>query len=292
MDGTLRCIVSVEDHVVPGAPLPITFTLTNVSSKTQQITEGTPSFTYTIDSADGSTFDTAPDPGSLSGIKYNDPFPLAPGASWSPHDFLRLRVQSPGPLTITPRCMETPLPPIRVDVQAEGVAPSAEAAVASAVGAASGLFDGCLPAPNEAPVIGEISPPKGSGVAPMPARCSARVEPYDGFDVVTFMIVAPPNAGDVPLPDGIPTEQNVGFPSDPTFLAVIWRFVVTQDRAMSVYTFGDSRTQPTNAMAPLWLVSADGWNGPGGAICGSEGGGGGGGPHGPIVEFVNVCPGF
>jgi hypothetical protein len=290
MDGTLRCMVSVEDHVVPGAPLPITFSLTNVSSETQQVMEGTPSFTYTIESADGLTFDTAPDPGSLSGVKYNGPFPLAPGASWSPHDFLRLRVQSPGPLTITPRCMETTLAPIRVDVRAEGAAPSAEAAVASAVGSASGLFDGCLPAPNEAPVVGAIRPPKGSLVAPMPARCSARVQTYDGFDIVTFLIVAPPSAGDVQIPDGIPTEQNVQLPTGPTLDLIVWRFVVTADRTVSVYSFHRSKTQSSDATAPEWEVTAAGWNGPGGGICGSEGVGRG--IDAPLVDFVNVCPGF
>jgi hypothetical protein len=289
MDGTLRCTVSVEDHVVPGAPLPITFILTNVSSETQQVMEGTPSFTYMIESADGSTFDTSPDTGWLSG-KYNDPFPLAPGASWSAHDLLRLRIQSPGPLTITPRCMQTPLAPIRVDVQAEGAAPSAEAAVASAVGSASGLFDGCLPAPNEEAVVGEIRPPKGSGVSPMPARCSARVQAYDGFDVVSFLIVAPPTAGDVQIPDGIPTEQNVQLPTAPTVDLIVWRFVVTADRTVSVYAFHRSKTQPSDATAPMWEVTAAGWNGPGGGICGSEGVGRG--IDGPLVDFVNVCPGF
>jgi hypothetical protein len=290
MDGTLRCTASVDDHVIPGVPLPIRFTLTNVSSETQQVMEGTPSFTYTVESADGSTFDTSPDPGSRFGIKYNDPFPLAPGASWSPHDFLRLRVQSPGPLTITPRCMETPLAPIRVDLRAEGAAPSAESAVASAVGSASGLFDGCLPAPNAAPVVGEIRPPKGSGVLPMPARCSARVQAYDGFDVVSFLIVAPPTAGDVQIPDGIPTEQNVQLPTEPTVDLIVWRFVVTADRTVSVYSFNRSKTQPSDATAPLWEVTGAGWNGPGGGICGSEGVGRG--MDGPLVDFVNVCPGF
>jgi hypothetical protein len=288
MDGTLRCAVSVKDPVVPGAPLPITFTLTNVSSEAQQVMEGTPSFTYMIESSDGSSFDTYPR--SLFGTKYNDSFPLKAGASWSPHDFLRLRVQFPGPLVITPRCMETVLDPIQVDVQSDGVAPAEDAAVASAVGSTSGLFDDCIPAPDQTPIVGTIHPPKGSNVPPMPARCSARIQTYDGFDVVQLAIVSPPAAGAVQIPDGIPTEENLQLPADPTVDVIVWRFVVTPDRTVSVYAFHRSKTEAGDATAPEWEVTASGWNGPGGGICGSEGVGRG--IDGPLVDFVNACPGF
>ena len=285
--GTLLCTVTSDGLVSPGQSLPLTFSVENVSDVAQDVSRQSGTFTYAIEGSDGSRYDTT-EARALGG-PFVEPEHLQPGREWS-SPANGIPIQFPGPLTITPSCLDTTLAPITVRVAGSGNAPSAQGSVQRAAAAASGLFDRCMPPPDGTPVIGVVSPPSGS--PRMESRCSATFEAYPGFSVVTFLVVAPATAGEVHVNARIPQAGDIELPADPTndatAEAILWRFVVTQDSAVSVYGVSVDRTHTRDVIAQDWYVSSTGWEGPGGSRCGGSLYSGGG-FEGVDVEFANVC---
>jgi hypothetical protein len=146
--------------------------------------------------------------------------------------------------------------------------------------------------PNE-PVVGTIEPPPGTDLSGFAAACSADVATYDGFSVVTFKVMTPP---DVPIPDlgqGLDVFSSwPNFPRGSNRELIVWRFVVPSDGgALPVGSSTKTSSHAAGDATEAWYeVTRSGWSDQGASRCGSQGGGGGSW-NGATVVFLSACGG-
>jgi hypothetical protein len=119
------------------------------------------------------------------------------------------------------------LPPIPLRVEVPGAAPSPTDAVLRAALSTDALFAHCVPSPDGSATEGTVRALVPSHPSPPPssARCWAKVEPSDGFDVVTLYLATPAES----FPKAIDAELNfpIHLHGIPFASAIRWMFVVT-----------------------------------------------------------------
>ncbi len=280
----IRCTAAVPSVVQPGEQLGIALSLQNVTDTTLKASLFGPSFPLRVVAGDGSTWDTADLLNDMSG-GFTLPTPLAPGESKTVQ-LEPLAVQFPGPLTIAPTCAGERMPDLHVDVANPGVTPTSDVAVARAIEATSGLFDGC--APNAAgSTVGTVSPPADASFS-LGVRCAAVVRTAPGFAIVTLVMSTPSTAASPPVPNGLLLQPDLAT-MDGNAETVAWRFVVTPADVLAVASATHVKTVPVDAMDISYEVSSKGWSPGGLSRCGEEGFYGGGDGTGVTVEFVDEC---
>ena len=284
----VRCTASAPAAVQPGALFNVSYTLENTSNESVKVSGFPPSYPLVVQAADGSSWNTAD--------LMNHSWPYMPGESLSAggsrvveaKDLTRLYVQFPGPLSVTPTCEGQQLDPLRVEVSAAGgAAPSPDSAMSRAANATSGLFGQCMPQADR-PTIGTIGPPPSSDLSAFVAWCSADVQTWDGFSVVTFVIVAP--AGEGPstvVPSGLAAFTHLPTPpGGSNGEVVVWRFVVpSEGKAMPVGSGVTVASTPSQGYERWFDVSSADWRDGGTSLCGGTGGGGGSGASATVVFF-------
>lgn len=281
LDGRVRCTAAVSRSVEAGSSLGLTFTVRNVSDRTVEVPS---EYWFVVRAADGTTYDTRVPLRNEIGPAIL-PTPIPPGATKTVPAGRYLAVRWRGPLRITPGCVQTALPALRVGVESPGPPPDDATALADVVAAAGHLLDRCRPEEAGVAVQGQIYPPTGDA-PPMSATCSISLQPEGQFLVAQAVIVSPPDVRHVQISQPY-EELSVNHP--PTFEAVAWEFVVTREGATSVAAAEADATRAADHMAPDWSWTGSEWQGPGGSRCGGSGGSWGGW-GGPTVEFVSVCP--
>jgi len=281
----VRCTASVPSVVQPGQPLGLAITLENVSDTPRQDVpfSGT-SFPYRVTDGAGVTWNTEDFMGhSWPGTIEQKPF--APGDS-KQADLEPLAVQFPGPLTAKPTCLGQQMPPLHVDVADPGATPTPQQAVARAVAASSGLFDGCAPGTTGS-VVGTVSPP-GDLTHSMDVRCEALVSNEQGFTVVT-LVMGTPSSDPLPtVPAGLLSRIDVGHGAA-NWEALAWRFVVTPTGAFPVASAMEAISAGTDVMYPEYEISQNGWHGGGGTRCGGDESSSGGDGTTAMIAFLDVC---
>ena len=126
----------------------------------------------------------------------------------------------------------------------------------------------------------------------MDARCSASVQGWDGFSVVTFEIAAPAGAAtSAPPPDGM---LGTGFMEDYLRPGIngqvaVWRFVVTNNTVSPVASVMTASTSPGQAHATAFDVSTSGWSKPASQACGGASGSVGGTGESLSILFTAAC---
>lgn len=226
-DGTLRCTVRLpSDLVVPGEKTGATFVVENVSERRVQIPTGTNGYTGWLVFSSG-TDELQDSQKAHSGIEGPAPFdqPLGPGEEMT-IGVLDIPVLWPGPLTVTPHCVDAILPTLGLDVVNGGDAPDPDDAVDVAVSAIGDRLSSCTPTENGEWVLGTVPTPQG----PAEARCGAVVIENPGFDVVVVADVSPPDAPEVDLrelPSRIEAVPIMDFPSGTSVRLSWWVVVVT-----------------------------------------------------------------
>jgi hypothetical protein len=284
----VRCTASASAVAQPGALLDVSYTLENTSDKPVKVTGFPPSYPMVVHAADGSAWDTA------DLMSHSWPYPrgesLPPGATRSidAKDLTPLYVQFPGPFSVTPTCEGQQLDPLQIELGASAITPSPSNAISRAAGPTSGLFDRCVPEADQ-PAIGLIGPPPGSDLSPFEARCSADVETWNGFSVVTFIIVAPIDVGPITVPPGLITPWELPSPvAHSNGEVVVWRFVVPgEGAAISVGSAARVESARSSGYERLFDVSSSGWHGDGASRCG--GSGFDGGSASATVVFLDEC---
>lgn len=283
LDGRVRCTATVSRSVQAGDELGLAFAVQNISNRPVKVPV-VRGLWFVLSAADGTTYDTrVPLREEIGPMILPTTIPPGTTKTVAGPD---LRIRWRGPLRVTPGCVETALPALRVDVTSPGPPPDDSRAVADVVAAAGHLLDRCRPEQAGVAVRGQIYPPNGDA-PPMSATCSVSLESEGPFLVAQALVTSPPDLGHVDV--GQPYEH-VTVRHDPTYEAFAWEFVVTKDGATSVAAAETDSTKPADHMAPDWS-----WTGAGAEVrAGSSRCGGSGiswgGLAGPTVEFVSVCP--
>lgn len=277
------CTASMPAEVAPGAPLGLTMSLENITDTTVKVSLFQPAFPVRVIAGDGMTWDTADLmahswPGVL-------PTPLASGLS-KMVELQPLRVQFPGPLTVTPSCAGEPMPALHADVAKPGPTPADGDAVSRAVSATSGLFDGCSPTPIGS-AVGLVSPPDDSAPS-LQVRCAAEVRTFPGFVVVTLVMSTPSTAASPTVPDGLLLSPNLASQSV-NAQTLAWRFVVTATTVHPVASATHDVTKPAGAMDTVYEVLSTGWRPGGTSRCGSEDFSAGGDGRSVFIVFYEAC---
>ena len=215
----------------------VKFTLRNRSKHSLTIRLWFGSSGFTVNAADGTTYDT----GALyAGLHIPPPFPriLRAGST------LRLggpsvSVRWTGPLQITPYCLGKSMRALRVGVEVPWPRPVESDAIGEVAAAAGHLLDNCLPQTPGVAVDGQIDPP-GDNALPMDARCSVSLNWDGNFLQAQVLVLIPPDLPDVQIYDPYellwPLGQFTGLAASPPYEAIAWEFVVTRDRAIPVAT--------------------------------------------------------
>lgn len=277
------CTASMPAEVAPGAPLGLTMSLENITDTTVKVSLFQPAFPVRVIAGDGMTWDTADLmahswPGVL-------PTPLASGLS-KMVELQPLRIQFPGPLTVTPSCAGEPMPALHADVAKPGPTPADGDAVSRAVSATSGLFDGCSPTPIGS-AVGLVSPPDDSAPS-LQVRCAAEVRTFPGFVVVTLVMSTPSTAASPTVPDGLLLSPNLASQSV-NAQTLAWRFVVTATTVHPVASATHDVTKPAGAMDTVYEVLSTGWRPGGTSRCGSEDFSAGGDGRSVFIVFYEAC---
>jgi hypothetical protein len=242
----LACTFRVLSSVVqPGEPVRWQIVLDNRGNQTIHHGNYDGYFAFKItDSSGPVVYDAAPIFANLQGL-FDMGSDLPAGKTRTISGFpvslrwpgrLDISTTCPGAELVAPnrRALSFPaLHSLPVLLAVPGPAPSAADALDRALAETGGLFDACRPALDGGEVIGRIDPPDGHpGVPPLRARCSADIEPEPGFDVVTLLIVTPPDAPHVPIPEYFSIGFNLHAGS--VWEVTRWRFVVTSDAVREV----------------------------------------------------------
>jgi len=290
LDGRVRCTATVKEQVGVGHALNVTFTLRNVSRHAVTVRLWVFSSMFTLNAADGTTYDTAAPYEAFPGIPPPFPKKLRRGATLH-LAAQRVRVRWRGPLRITPMCLGRPLPVLRVRVTEPWPGPAESAAVGEVVAAAGHLLDHCRPQTPGVPVQGQIYPPSGAA-PPMDAQCSVSLS-WDGdFIQAQVLVLVPPDLQGVevfqPYETLWPISEFLPLAASPPYEAIAWEFVVTGYRAIPVAASTLDATTDSTKTVPSWQ-----WNGKsfakdqGGFSCGGTLFAGGG--TGPELDFVTAC---
>jgi len=244
-----------------------------------------------LKAADGTTYNTGALFEAFPGIPPPIPRKLRSGATMhlGPVD---VPVRWRGPLQITPDCLGTALPVLRVGVAAPWPRPNESAVAGEVVTAAGHLLDHCSPQTPGVPVYGQIDPPSGDA-PPMSAACSLSVSSEGTFLVAQVLVLIPPGLPGVqvfqPYETLWPIDRAVALPAKPPYEAIAWEFVVTRDRAIPVAASTLAATDSTGQTAPFFFFNGAGWQLDGEGSCGGTGFAWGG--TGPYIEFISACSG-
>lgn len=284
LGGRVRCTATVSRTVDAGNALGLRFAVRNISKQPVQVPLVRGGLWFVLKAADGTTYDTrVPLREEIGPMILPTTIPPGTTKTVAGED---LRVRWRGPLRVTPGCVQTPLPPLPVDVDSPGPPPDEATAVADVVSAAGHLLDHCRPEQAGVAVDGQIDSPNGDA-PPMSATCSVSLQREGTFLVAQALVTSPPGLGHVDV--GQPYEH-VTVRHAPTYEAFAWEFVVTKDGATSVAAGETNASKPADHMAPDWSWTSSGaQDHPGSSRCGGSGVSWGGWA-GPTVEFVSVCP--
>jgi hypothetical protein len=235
VDGTLRCTVRFpKNPLVPGERTGAVFTVENVSDRPQAVWIGTNGYAGAMVFADDSG--DLQDSGHVhEGIIGGPPAKR----TLQPGDRVQIGSEDTavlwgGPLGIEPRCVDGPLPALRMDVAAPGEPTTPDAAIAQAVATVGAPFAGCMPITNGVWVTGTFVR-NGS----TDARCGAYVSERDGFDVVALAAVSPPDAPELnlaTLPAHIEAVPYLTFSGGSSVRVSWWVFAVTKDAATCAFS--------------------------------------------------------
>ncbi len=279
----IECTASMPSVVQPGADLGLTMTLTNVSDGPVKVSLAELGYPVRVEAGDQTIWDTTE---LLShSWPYIPPRTLDPGESKAP-PLEPLAVQFPGSLTVVPTCAGERMPPLHAEVENLGSTPSPEDAVARAVGATSGLFDGCAPGPTRT-VVGTVAPPDDPSLS-LDVRCAAHMTRAPGFVVVTLVMSTPSSEGPPPVPPGMLVSPDLASDTG-NAETLAWRFVVTPTNVWPVASATRTKTVGADAMDTEYEVSSKGWHDGGSSRCGGEGGSMGGNGTWVTISFYNVC---
>ncbi len=196
--GTIRCTASFpSDIVFPGHQTGVVYELVNVSDRPVRVTQSPYSSSLVIGRAGSTILDTSI---LESGTVSRDvaASPLRPGASTQIRP-VEVPIIWPGPLEITPRCLGTALPPVRLGVANPGRSPDDDVSVREAVAAAGAPFADCRPTQINQWVTGVVHRGQPPSDLSFPARCGGLVLENPGFDTVVLAIVSPPDAQSIAL---------------------------------------------------------------------------------------------
>ncbi len=191
----LRCTLTIPHGVVsPGARTRARFTIENVTDHSVKVFLGTNGATgWLVFAQEGKELQDS----SLAHAGIIGPAPLSrtlrPGKSVRIGS-LDTAVLWPGPLEVTPHCMDTALPRVAMKVGAPG-APERSFAIERAVTATNDTFADCMPVTSGDWVEGTVH----TNGSVLEARCAALVIERDGFDIVVVAWVSPPDAPEVDL---------------------------------------------------------------------------------------------
>lgn len=291
LGGRVRCSVTVQPQVKVGHAVRVAFTLRNVSKHSVTVHLWVFSSTFTLNAADGTTYDATAPYRAFPGIPPPRPRKLRRGATLHLAS-QPVKVRWTGPLRIAPRCLGRPLPALHVRVVAPWPRPAESAAVGEVVAAAGHLLDNCLPQTPGVPVDGQIYPPSGSA-PPMDAQCSVSLT-WDGdFLQAQALVLVPPDLAGVqvfqPYETLWPIDEFLPLAASPPYEAVAWEFVVTRYRAIPVAASTLAATSQSSGTVPGWAWNGAGFASAGGFTCGGTTFAGGG--TGPALDFVTACQG-
>jgi hypothetical protein len=271
------------------------FSVTNVTDQTVRATFEDGKMGFVLTAADRTAYDSRHNAQHALSVPFVLPTKIPPNHSFSPASD-DVRVRWGGPLTLTPECLGTALPPLQANVSAIGAAVTDTQAIDAVAAASGGLLDSCRPAESGVPVDGKIEPPLGSTPA-MPATCSITLQDQGGFSSARIVIIAPTGLSGVSVRPPY-EDQVLGISRHQDAEAVTWDFVVTSAGAIPVYSYVSAQWPQGSALAESefeWTGSRWILDGKGGA-CGSHaqgapyGTGGGGSEAGADVPIVWRCP--
>jgi hypothetical protein len=284
--GTVRCTATVvttpvgAGHELGNAR--VAFVFSNLTKHQALLQHGSQEGSAVVTSPDGTTYDPLWElehgPGDVVGST-----PIAPGATTKGEVFLP-RVSWEGPLSITPSCAGSRLPPVRVAVTSPGLPTNTRRAVTEVVAATGHLLDHCRPHTPGVPVIGRIEPPSGDAL-PFRARCSVLLRRERGFYVAQMLVVTPPDLRGVHV---LPTYEQLRAPFafNHTREVVAWKFVVTRSGATPIANIVGTTTLPHGTVWYWRWTSAGAKDVSPGRCGGSEGSSD---PNGPQVKFISAC---
>lgn len=151
--GHVLCTATVKSQVAVGHAVSVKYTVHNVSKRSVTIMLWQFSSGFTLNSPDGTTYDTGAPYEALPGIPPPERVKLRPGATRRLGTQIAF-VRWTGPLQITPECLGKPLPVLRVAVAVPWPGPAESAAIGEVATAAGHLLDNCLPQTPGVPVDG------------------------------------------------------------------------------------------------------------------------------------------
>jgi hypothetical protein len=228
-NGLIRCTASFPSDVVfPGHTTGAVYELVNVSDRLVRVTQSPYGSSLVIGRAgstilDTSTLESGPFRRSIA-------TPLRPGGSTQIRP-LEVPIIWPGPLQITPRCLGTTLPPVRLEVANPGRSPADDVSVREAVAAAGAPFASCRPTRINQWVTGVIHRGQPPSDLSFKARCGGLVIENPGFDTVVLAIVSPPDAPSIGLDRLAYQSQpipSLGVGAKPAIAVSWWVYVVTR----------------------------------------------------------------
>jgi hypothetical protein len=193
-EGAFRCTAQFPSRTItPGAKTGVRVTVTNLSQKVVNVSEGGGNgATATLqERSSGELFqDTIHmHDGIIGGVPM--PQPIKPGASYTlPVYDAPLLV--PGAIETTVTCPVAggfTLPPVNLVVQPIGPAPTDQQAIQRAIAAVSPHFDGCAPTRTDQLVTG-FPTPRDPTLGE--ATCKVAIIPQTGFDIVVLGAICPP----------------------------------------------------------------------------------------------------
>ncbi len=291
LGGRVRCTATVTPQVDVGHTVNVTFTLHNISKHAVTVRLWVFSAGFTLNAADGTTYNTAALYEAFPGIPPPSPRKMRRGATLHlPGQ--RVTVRWTGPLQITPACLGKPLPVLHVGVSVPWPRPVESAAVGQVVAAAGHLLDHCRPQTPGVPVDGQIYPPSGNA-PPMDAQCSVSLS-WDG-DLLQaqVLVLVPPDLSGVevfqPYETLWPISNFLPLAASPPYEAIAWEFVVTRYRAIPVAASTLDATTSSSGTAPGWAWNGTGFASAGNTSCGFTEFSGGG--TGPALDFISACQG-
>lgn len=220
----LRCTLTIPHSVVsPGARTGARFTVENVTDHSVKVFLGPNGATgWLVFARDGKELQDS----SLAHSGIIGPAPLS--RTLLPGKKVRIgtldtAVLWPGPLEVTPHCMNQTLPGLAMELGAPG-APEQTVAIERAVTATNDTFADCKPVTSGTWVEGTVH----TNGSVLNARCAALVIEREGFDLVVVAWVSPPGAAEVDLsslPDRI--EAVPYLDQTPPITVDWWVFVAT-----------------------------------------------------------------
>jgi hypothetical protein len=172
-------------------------------------------------------------------------------------------IRWPGPLTLSVVCLgfglePLELPPVHARVAIPGPPPDPAVALNRVLQKTGGLFDDCRPTPDGSPTEGLLRAPDVSGVPPMAAACTAKIEVNAGFEVVSLSFETPPDGPSVEIPDDF---YQTRLPGAGQLEVGRWVFLVTDDTVVEILRLASvGRSLPGYSRAPHYDFRDGGWS--------------------------------